>query len=193
MRRFLLLWVYYGVIFAYGQDLPVERRSAAVLNECSGGLGPGVGLAMRGVGLAYGARLDSRGKLVPQGARLAALGTGLDSRSPELARKVGLATREAGLAQGAGLAMPDTIGAYPLLVTERYTTNLLFPSPIFKVDIGTADVLARKMGKTENVLLLKADRRGMASTNVSVYLADGRFFSFEVRYADSLSTFNYSF
>jgi conjugative transposon TraN protein len=96
-------------------------------------------------------------------------------------------------APAASLPAPDTIQAYPLSITERYTTNLLFPAAIFKVDIGTADVLARKMGLTENVLLLKAGRRGMASTNVSVYLVDGRLFSFLVSYADSLSSFNYSF
>lgn len=91
------------------------------------------------------------------------------------------------------LTAPDTLAAYPLSVTERYTTNLLFPSPIFKVDLGTGDVLARKMGQTENVLLLKANRPGMPSTNVSVYLTDGRFYSFLVRYADSLTSYNYSF
>ena len=91
------------------------------------------------------------------------------------------------------LTAPDTLAAYPLSVTERFTTNLLFPSPIFKVDLGTGDVLARKMGQTENVLLLKANRPGMASTNVSVYLTDGRFYSFLVRYADSLTSYNYSF
>jgi len=98
-------------------------------------------------------------------------------------------------AQGpaATLAAPDTIGAYPLSVTDRFTTNLLFPSPIFKVDLGSGDVLAKKMGKTENILLLKANHTGGRPTNVSVYLTDGRFYSFVVRYADSLTTFNYSF
>ncbi|HVU97997.1 MAG TPA: DUF4138 domain-containing protein [Puia sp.] len=97
-------------------------------------------------------------------------------------------------AQGpAALLAPDTIGAYPLSVTERFTTNLLFPSPIFRVDLGSGDVLAKKMGKTENVLLLKANRAGVRPTNVSVYLNDGRFYSFVVRYADTLTTFNYSF
>jgi hypothetical protein len=97
------------------------------------------------------------------------------------------------LCNGQGLALPDTIAAYPLSVTERFTTNLLFPSPIFRVDLGSGDVLAKKMGKTENVLLLKANRAGVRPTNVSVYLADGRFYSFIVRYADSLTSFNYSF
>jgi hypothetical protein len=96
-------------------------------------------------------------------------------------------------ARGQGLAVPDTISAYPLSVTERFTTNLLFPSPIFRVDLGSSDVLAKKMGKTENVLLLKANRAGVRPTNVSVYLQDGRFYSFVVSYADSLKAFNYSF
>jgi conjugative transposon TraN protein len=91
------------------------------------------------------------------------------------------------------LAAPDTISAYPLTVTERFTTNLLFPAPIFRVDLGSGDILARKMGKTENVLLLKANRPGVRPTNVSVYLADGEFYSFIIRYADTLANFNYSF
>ena len=97
------------------------------------------------------------------------------------------------VAQSQTLAAPDTIAAYPLQITTRYTTNILFPSAIFRVDLGTEDVLAKKMDKTENVLLLKANRKGMEPTNVSVYLADGKFYSFAVTYGDSLASYNYSF
>ena len=87
----------------------------------------------------------------------------------------------------------DTITSYPLLVTQHMTTNLRFPVPIFRVDIGSAGVIGRKIGKTENILLLKAAKPGFPATNVSVYLDNGRLYSFLVRYADSLTSFNYSF
>ena len=94
--------------------------------------------------------------------------------------------------EGAGVGI-DTIGVIPLQVADRYTTNLIFPAPIFNADIGSGDVIARKVGKTQNVLLLKAARKGIAPTNVSVYLTDGRLYSFAVEYSDSLRAFNYSF
>lgn len=87
----------------------------------------------------------------------------------------------------------DTITSYPLLVTQHMTTNLRFPAPIFRVDFGSAAVIGRKIGKTENILLLKAAKPGFPATNVSVYLDNGRLYSFLVRYADSLASFNYSF
>jgi hypothetical protein len=61
------------------------------------------------------------------------------------------------------------------------------------VDLGAGDVIAKKMGRTENVLLLKANRAHFAGTNVSVYLTSGVLYSFDVRYADSLGTYNYLF
>jgi conjugative transposon TraN protein len=88
---------------------------------------------------------------------------------------------------------PDSIGSYPLELAERYTTNLIFPFAIANVDLGSGDIIAKKMGKAENVLLLKAGKAHFAPTNVSVYLENGRLYSFRVRYADSLAVFNYSF
>ncbi len=87
----------------------------------------------------------------------------------------------------------DTTIAYPLLVTVHMTTNLRFPAPIFRVDIGSPGVIGKKIGKTENILLLKAAKPGFPATNVSVYLDNGQLYSFLVRYADSLTSFNYSF
>lgn len=88
---------------------------------------------------------------------------------------------------------PDSIDSYPLQVSVRFTTNLIFRYRIAQVDIGSGDVMGRKMGKAENVLLLKAARVGFPATNVSVYLEDGRLYSFVVSYSDSLRVFNLSF
>src|SRR4051812_43764006 len=87
----------------------------------------------------------------------------------------------------------DSIGSFPLQLAERYTTNLIFPFAIVGVDLGSGDVIAKKMGKTENVLLLKAGKAHFLPTNVSVYLKNGVLYSFRVTYADSLLVFNYSF
>ncbi|HEY4291375.1 MAG TPA: DUF4138 domain-containing protein [Puia sp.] len=88
---------------------------------------------------------------------------------------------------------PDSIGWYPLELAERFTTNLIFPFAISNVDLGSGDIIAKKLAKTENVLLLKAGKAHFAPTNVSVYLENGRLYSFRVSYADSLAVFNYSF
>jgi hypothetical protein len=87
----------------------------------------------------------------------------------------------------------DTIDAIPLQVTQHLTTNLRFPAAIFRVDIGSGDVLAKKTGKTANILLLKAGRPGFPVTNISVYLDNGCLYSFLVSYTDTLTSFNYSF
>ena len=91
------------------------------------------------------------------------------------------------------VADPDSIGFFRLNLAERYTTNLIFPFAIAQVDLGSGDVIARKIGKAENVLLLKAGITHFAPTNVSVYLENGKLYSFFVSFADSLSVFNYSF
>jgi conjugative transposon TraN protein len=88
---------------------------------------------------------------------------------------------------------PDSIGSYPLELAERFTTNLIFPFAIANVDLGSGDIIAKKLGKTENVLLLKAGKAHFAVTNLSVYLENGRLYSFRVSYADSLTTWNYCF
>ena len=96
-------------------------------------------------------------------------------------------------AQGAfpGMWRPEIIPSYPLQLAERFTTNLIFPYPVVTVDLGTADVLGKRLGR--NVVLLKANRRGFAATNVSVYLANGTLYSFGVQWADSPVSWNYCF
>jgi len=96
-------------------------------------------------------------------------------------------------AEGLCDGTPDSIGVYPLQVSARFTVNLIFRYRVAQVDIGSGDVMGRKMGKAENVLLLKAAKSGFPATNVSVYLEDGRLYSFLVSYADSVGVLNLSF
>lgn len=86
----------------------------------------------------------------------------------------------------------DTIPARNLELNDRFTTNLIFSSSIFKVDIGTGDIIGKKIGVAGNILLLKAARKNFVPTNLTIYLADGRLCSFIVSYADSLRSFNYT-
>ena len=81
----------------------------------------------------------------------------------------------------------------PLSVSFQKTTNLIFPYRIEKADIGSGDVIGHKDAMLQNVLFLKANRKDFASTNLSVYTSDGKFYSFIVRYEDEPDTLNLSF
>ena len=88
---------------------------------------------------------------------------------------------------------PLAVGYETLPITVNYTTNLIFPYGIASVDIGSRDILAKKSGPGENVLLLKAGRRAFSPTNLSVYTKDGKLYSYQLVYADTLSVYNYSY
>jgi len=79
---------------------------------------------------------------------------------------------------------------YPeiLEITHAKTTSLVFPYPVKSVDRGSADLLAQVPPEAENVLQLKAARKGFEETNLTVITADGRLYSFPVRYAANPST-----
>ncbi len=86
-----------------------------------------------------------------------------------------------------------SIPSYTVAVTCKKTTNILFPYRIQKADIGSADVIGHKDPQLENVLFLKAAKKGFAPTNLSVYTTDGKFYSFIVRYEEEPDTLNLSF
>ncbi len=85
------------------------------------------------------------------------------------------------------------IPSYPLSVTYRMTTNIIFPYGIKKADIGSGDVIGEKDNNLGNILFLKANRKNFLATNLSVYTTDGRFYSFILNYKDSPDTLNLSF
>ena len=55
-------------------------------------------------------------------------------------------------------------------VSFNKTTHLIFPAPVQYVDLGSTDIIA--------------DKAFQAETNLTVITADGRFYAFDVRYAD---------
>lgn len=72
----------------------------------------------------------------------------------------------------------------PLEITVNKTVNLVFPFAIKSVDKGSRDVLVQKAKGIENVLLVKAARKDFTQTNLTVIIADGQLFSFNVDYSD---------
>lgn len=86
-----------------------------------------------------------------------------------------------------------SISPYFLSVSFQKTTNIIFPYRIQKADIGSADVIGHKDPILPNVLFLKANRKGFATTNLSVYTSDGKFYSFIVHYQEVPDTLNLSF
>jgi conjugative transposon TraN protein len=85
------------------------------------------------------------------------------------------------------------IPSYPLSISFQKTTNIIFPYRIQKADIGSGDVVGHKDLVLPNVLFLKANRKGFAPTNLSVYTSDGKFYSFIVLYKEEPDTLNLSF
>ena len=88
-----------------------------------------------------------------------------------------------------GLTRPLTfdrvIAPYALEVTFNKTVHIIFPAMIRYVDLGSADLLAAKADGAENVLRVKAALRGFSrETNLAVITEDGRYYSFNVKYAD---------
>ena len=70
-------------------------------------------------------------------------------------------------------------------VSFNKTKHLIFPAPVQYVDLGSTDIIADKATGAANVVRLKAAVRDFqAETNLTVITADGRFYAFDVRYAD---------
>ncbi len=70
-------------------------------------------------------------------------------------------------------------------VSFNKTTHLIFPAPVQYVDLGSTDIIADKAAGAANVVRLKAAVRDFqAETNLTVITAGGRFYAFDVRYAD---------
>ncbi|HSZ32224.1 MAG TPA: conjugative transposon protein TraN [Puia sp.] len=85
------------------------------------------------------------------------------------------------------------IPSFNLSVCFQKTTNIIFPYRIEKADIGSGDVIGHKDALLENVLFLKANRKGFIPTNLSVYTSDGKLYSFLVQYKENPDTLNLQF
>jgi conjugative transposon TraN protein len=93
-------------------------------------------------------------------------------------------------AQNPSLDLPVTslIPHYRLFVSFTTTTVLVFPSMVKPVDRGDRDIIVQKQAGVENILKVKAARRGFMPTNLHVFTGDGSLYAFDVYYTDSLAT-----
>ncbi|SHL10298.1 Bacteroides conjugative transposon TraN protein [Chitinophaga jiangningensis] len=85
------------------------------------------------------------------------------------------------------------IDPYFLWVSLNQTSNLIFPYEIKSVDRGSSSILAQKAKGAENVLQVKAAAVDFPETNLSVITADGRLYSFLLKYANEPSVLNLRF
>jgi conjugative transposon TraN protein len=84
----------------------------------------------------------------------------------------------------------SVIEPYHLAVTFNKTTNLIFQYAIKSADRGSKDVLVKKAAGVENILLVKAGKKSFDETNITVITADGKLYSYMVRYTDNPSVLN---
>ena len=76
------------------------------------------------------------------------------------------------------------IPPHGLEVTFDKTCHVIFPAAIAYVDLGSANIIAGKADGAENVIRVKAAKRGFkGETNMSVITEDGEYYSFNVKYA----------
>jgi conjugative transposon TraN protein len=79
-------------------------------------------------------------------------------------------------------AQAQSVTYATLQLSTNKTTTLVFPAATKPVDLGSRDILAQKAGENENILFLKAAKENFPETNLTVVTADGKLYSFTVRY-----------
>ncbi|PUZ21600.1 Bacteroides conjugative transposon TraN protein [Chitinophaga costaii] len=99
----------------------------------------------------------------------------------------------AALAQCFGPLPPFYDGSYHLPITYQKTTVLVFGSRILLPDIGSQEVLVEPLEGVGNILKVKAARPDFASTNMHVFTADGKIYSFIVEYEKTPVHFDFHF
>lgn len=99
-------------------------------------------------------------------------------------------------AQSVEQALPErtVINPYSIGIGFNKTTVLLFPAPVQDADRGRQDVMIARQPGVNNVVKVKAARKGFEPTNLHVFTKDGRLYTFEVFYKDEPghSTFDLS-
>ena len=76
----------------------------------------------------------------------------------------------------------SAIAQTSLCISTDKTTSLIFPFAIRHVDRGTQSVLAQQVKDVPTILLIKANTKDFAETNLSVVTEDGSLYSFLVCY-----------
>jgi conjugative transposon TraN protein len=82
-------------------------------------------------------------------------------------------------------------GSYPLGVSNRKTTHIIFPAKIREFDAGTGDVIAQIPETVPNILRVKAkEKADFCETNMTVITEEGGFYSFLVRFQEDPEILN---
>jgi hypothetical protein len=85
------------------------------------------------------------------------------------------------------------IASYRLEIAFNKTTNLIFPFSIKNVDRGSPDIIVEQSKSVDNLLEVKAAKENFLLTNLSVVTADGKLYSFLVRFMADPAVLNISF
>lgn len=80
-------------------------------------------------------------------------------------------------------AQTGNVKPIPLTISDRMTSNIIFPTDILSADRGSQDILVQKAAGSDNILQVKAAVAVFEPSNISVITKGGRFFSFIVSYA----------
>ncbi|GLU57372.1 hypothetical protein Dfri01_68330 [Dyadobacter frigoris] len=86
-----------------------------------------------------------------------------------------------------------SLSPYPLEITTRKTTNIIFPYDIVSVDKGNRWILAQKAKGVSNILQLKAAQGAFEQSNLTVLTRDGKLYSFLVDYSPEPLQLNIGF
>lgn len=79
----------------------------------------------------------------------------------------------------------------PLPLSTNKTASLIFPFSVKHVDRGSKNVLVQPVAEADNILLVKADAKGFAETNLTVITSDGSLYTFEVCFDPNPLTWTY--
>jgi Domain of unknown function (DUF4138) len=84
------------------------------------------------------------------------------------------------------------MGAAIVRVSTGRITNLIFPGAVRTGIKVSNDILVQKVKGVDNVIELKAMRKGFSPTGVSIFSVAGRIYSFLVEYSDSAEEYDFS-
>lgn len=78
-----------------------------------------------------------------------------------------------------------------IAVNDNQQSHLIFPDKIMYVDYGTEDVEVAKASGVDNIVAVRASAPFPSETNVSVVTQSGRFYTFDLKFADKPSRLSY--
>jgi conjugative transposon TraN protein len=90
-------------------------------------------------------------------------------------------------AQSLSNSLPNgaTVTPYKLEIGYNFNTAIAFPGTIKDAYWGYKEINAQTVPQVQNVLLVKAAKENFSPTNLHVFTADGRVYSFNVFYSEN--------